>query len=117
MICPFCHDDIPDGALKCRSCQSTLPSGVGPIPNPRQHHSHRPIWASITSMVLGIVAWVEPVTGDVLTPEERAGFLVLSVLGIVFAGIALNNKHRGQGMAIAGLVLGILVLGFAIGAD
>ena len=65
-------------------------------------------------MVLGILAMP---ADEVLTSDEREGLIVLSILAIVFASVALGKHHRGRGMAIAGLVLGILVLLFAIGAD
>ncbi|MEX0985351.1 MAG: DUF4190 domain-containing protein [Actinomycetota bacterium] len=53
---------------------------------------------AVTALVLGLVGFLIP--------------LVLSVMAIVFGGIAINNSNAkgapGKGMAIAGLVLGIV---------
>ncbi len=52
---------------------------------------------SIASLVLGIVAFMGGPAG-----------LICGVLAIVFGAIALKRSFRGRGLAIAGLVLGIV---------
>lgn len=55
---------------------------------------------SITSLVTGITGLV-----FIWAPFFS---IVLSILAIVFGGIALKRKNPGRGMAIAGLVTGIV---------
>lgn len=54
---------------------------------------------SITALVLGIVGLVLSCTG--------IGFIA-GILAIIFGGISIYKKEGIKGMAIAGLVLGIL---------
>lgn len=54
---------------------------------------------SIASMVLGIVACVIPFAGIATAP-----------LAVIFAAIQLRRAAGGKGMAITGLVLGIIAL-------
>ncbi|MFH1505567.1 MAG: DUF4190 domain-containing protein [archaeon] len=59
---------------------------------------------SIVALVCGILFWI-PVVG-----------FVLAILGIIFGVLALNRiksqpaKYDGRGMALAGLILGIVGL-------
>lgn len=56
---------------------------------------------SIASMVLGIVGIILSCTG--------VG-IICGLLALIFGGIALNKKQGIKGMAIAGIVLGIITL-------
>jgi len=63
---------------------------------------------SIASMICGILSFFVPVVG-----------LVLAILAIVFGGIGLGRTNRnpdlkGRGMAITGLILGIIGMLFVI---
>lgn len=62
---------------------------------------------AITSLVLGILAIITS-----YLPILNNGSFLLALLGIVFAAIGLmginKGKHSGKGIAIAGLVLGIV---------
>lgn len=66
---------------------------------------------AITSLVLGIVG----IVGSCLT---GAIALVLGILAIIFGAIALKQiRDRGQsgrGLALAGLILGIVVAGWGL---
>lgn len=61
---------------------------------------------SITSLVTGI-------TGLVFIWAPLFGF-VLSVLAIIFGGIALKKQFPSKGMAIAGLITGIVGVAIVI---
>jgi hypothetical protein len=54
---------------------------------------------AITSMVLGICSLVIPYAG-----------IILGILAVVFGAVSRNKNESGRGMAIAGLVTGIVAL-------
>jgi hypothetical protein len=54
---------------------------------------------AVTSMVLGICSLVIPFVG-----------IITGVLAIVFGGVSRNHNEGGRGMAIAGIVCGIVAL-------
>ena len=54
---------------------------------------------AITAMVLGICSLVIPYAG-----------IVLGILAVVFASVSRNKNEAGRGMAVAGLVTGIVAL-------
>ena len=63
---------------------------------------------SIAAMVCGIVGLVSPGAG-----------IILSILAIIFGGVGMgrtrrNPELRGRGMAITGLVLGIVGVVFTV---
>lgn len=58
---------------------------------------------AIASMVLGIVALVLSCCVPYLP-------IVLALLAVILGGVSLANKMGGKGMAIAGLVCGIIGL-------
>lgn len=73
-------------------------------PNPPQH---KPIWASVTSFVLGIVnICLCCCTTYIFAP-----------LSLIFGIIALSKKWGGKGLAIAGVMLSTLSLIFVIATN
>ena len=111
MICPFCKEEIADGAIKCKHCSSLLyhadlnsVASGGALAQDRT----KPIWTSITSMVLGILILLTCINDELTSEDEIAGGFIIAVFVIVLASVSLAGKHRGNGMAIAGLVMGIL---------
>lgn len=65
-------------------------------------NSYGPIGFSIASMVLGIVALVFSCIPIIS--------LVCSVIAVALGGHSIKCGYRGKGMAIAGLVCGIIAL-------
>ena len=61
-------------------------------------------------MVLGILITLTYLAdeSEYFTSSELFVGLLISAGAIALAAIAINKKHRGKGMAIAGLVMGIL---------
>jgi predicted RNA-binding Zn-ribbon protein involved in translation (DUF1610 family) len=109
--CPECGEMIAASAGRCRFC--------GAVFDPRLLGSHRHFGKgqsyngfAVTSMVTGIVA----VPG--LCVYAWPGIL-LGIIAIVFGNVALkgmakSGNDQGRGMAVAGLVLGIVVSAVAV---
>ena len=115
MLCPFCKEEIAEDAIKCKHCKSMLapeqnipPAAAAVAVAVQAASASAPIWASITSLVLGILAAMTGLTTDWFDQETAVGMLMAGVLAIIFGGIALSKKYRGKGMAIAGMVTGII---------
>jgi hypothetical protein len=80
------------------------PNEQKPYPHssePQQYAPPRTNGKSIAAMVLGILSIVIPYLG-----------IIIGIIAIVFASISLKgikrNQEQGRGMAIAGLVCGIV---------
>lgn len=56
----------------------------------------------IASMILGILSILFTITGFFSA--------IMGLMAIIFAGISMKNGKEGKGMAIAGLVTGIIGL-------
>ncbi len=117
--CPNCNYSNQDFDTVCNNCGSPLnpvnepgtygmnPYGTGNPPMPVKTNG-----MAIASMVLGIVA----------VPLLCCWFIgvVPAVLAIIFGFLAKNNikssygAEKGDGMAIAGIVLGFVAIGFSL---
>jgi hypothetical protein len=107
MYCAKCGAQIVEGSSFCGKCGAPVTQPVTqpqPTASPAQPQSpaatRRTSGLAITSLVCGIVGL----------------FLhFLSILAIIFGGVALaqigkNPALKGRGMAVAGLVLGIITV-------
>jgi predicted RNA-binding Zn-ribbon protein involved in translation (DUF1610 family) len=109
--CPECGEMIVAGAAKCRFCGAAFdPRLRRAAGRPGKGQSYNGM--AVTSMVTGIVAYPG------LCVYAWPG-IILSIIAIIFGGIALSGMRRsgndeGKGMAIAGLVLGLVVIALAI---
>jgi hypothetical protein len=103
MYCSRCGAQNPDDGGFCRKCGAPLvPSPATPVD--LTVATRQTSGLAVASLVLGILGFM-------------TGFT--SVLAIIFGGIALSQMSKdtrleGKGMAIAGLVLGIVVLVFGL---
>ncbi|OGO07941.1 MAG: hypothetical protein A2Y92_04210 [Chloroflexi bacterium RBG_13_57_8] len=110
MFCAKCGAPLEEGAKFCPKCGTPVaatgapPAAVAPgataPPTAPPQAGVRTNGFAVTSLVLGIV-------GIFLN--------FLSILAIIFGGIALSQLNKtpgvkGKGLAIAGLVLGIIVV-------
>ncbi len=104
MYCPKCGQQNADENKFCLKCGAALINKptmeqAAPLPQ-RPLGTARNSGLAVASLVLGI-----------------AGFFInfLSILAIIFGAVAMgqtakNPELKGRGMAIAGLVLGIIVV-------
>jgi len=110
MFCPKCGAQIPDDSEFCSKCGAALKvtQQAGVQPQTPQASSQTVVSSpkktsgtAIASLVLGLVGIFFG--------------LITSILAIIFGGVAISqiNKSEGQigghGMAVAGLVLGIIM--------
>jgi hypothetical protein len=108
MYCPQCGEAIADGSRFCSKCGA--PTVIQHVPVQQVSipqyvtATSRTSGMAVASLVLGIISLL-------LNP--------LAILAIIFGGVALSQTSHnptlgGRGMAIAGLVLGIIVVVFWI---
>ena len=115
IYCTKCGTRSSDGDVFCRKCGlalnqetpiSTLMIAQIPVSPDTVTVQTEPMprtsGFAVTSLVLGIIAFIPP-------------FFLSSILAIIFGGIAMGKTGRdpnlaGRGMAITGLVLGIIVV-------
>jgi len=131
MFCPSCGAGQPDGATTCGACGSSMTgaaSGAGApssamVPAPNQQLASPPQYG------LAPMAPSVPLAPDAPgNPLATAGFIcgllglipfwvgfALCILAITLSAVGLAKAGtlagRGRGLAIAGLVLGIVFLG------
>jgi hypothetical protein len=115
MFCAKCGTQLEEGVKFCPKCGAPVappaevaPSGATPpattAPAATPQAVTRTSGFAIASLVLGIV-------GILINP--------LAILAIIFGGIGMSQTGKdpnlkGKGMAIAGLVLGIIMVAFWI---
>ena len=97
--CRECGEMILAGAARCRFCGAVFDSRLR---GSAMHGGQSYQGFAITSMVLGIVGVFTFCVG-----------ILFGIIAVIFGGVALNGMARsrnneGKGMAIAGLVLGII---------
>jgi uncharacterized membrane protein YvbJ len=100
MYCPKCGEQTPEGSNFCQKCGAALTTQPASLDQSLSVlETERTSGLAVASLVLGIVSF---------------GFNPLAVLAIIFGAVAMsqtrkNPNLRGRGMAVAGLVLGIVV--------
>lgn len=111
MICPHCHEEIRDGALKCRYCKKLL----GDVPSVRRH-----TWVcGLSSFLLGLIAAffagadlysMQHPEISCTTPSEGhmlmfAVFFPSALISVILGVIAVKNRYRLRWVGIFGLLL------------
>jgi hypothetical protein len=116
MVCPFCKEQIADGAIKCKHCSSML-DGSEQVTSGKK----KPIWASVTSLVMSLITLVFYYSGlstedyyTVVDEDLIIGAFFLSIITVVFAIIGFARGHRLKGMSIAGIIIGAIVFFAAV---
>lgn len=115
MKCPYCMEDIQDGAIRCKHCKTELVHTVPAhrySPNIQQPFVAAPEvptpWFQIITMITGVVLIVLILITDPWDKDAILGGFSLCSIQISMGIGAINVSCYGRGMAISGLVLGIL---------
>jgi hypothetical protein len=101
MYCTNCGAQNPDGSSFCQKCGAALGTAAAPTPVIQPVAiARKTSGMAVASLVLGILGFMTGIT---------------AVLAIIFGAVALGQIAKdpgldGKGMAIAGLVMGIVVV-------
>ena len=104
--CPLCGETISHRAVRCRYCGEEINGGGGGQYYPQQQQ--KTCGLAIASMVLGIIGLVTFCIWVITIPCS----LLAVILGAVAMRKIKSHNLQGQGMAIAGLVCGIIAMVF-----
>jgi len=104
MFCSQCGEKIPDDSKFCSKCGAAL--GVAEVPASapapaRAATGERTSGMAIAALIMGILGLI--------------AFGPLAILAIIFGAIGIGQANKdpnvkGKGMAVAGLVLGIIAV-------
>lgn len=108
MVCPFCREEIQEGAIKCKHCSSVLVS----IGTEGKEVKERASTKSILSMVFGLIVLVLVISiSDPQWDHDTAvGIFMLSLPSVVLGGICLAQNEKGRAFAITGIALGTIAI-------
>lgn len=98
--CPMCGEPVAAAALRCRFCGETLDDTL----SPRSRRYTPTAGSSVASLVLGIIGLMTFCVWFITLPCSALA-VGLGITGIL---ASRSGRYQGEGMAIAGLVLGIL---------
>ena len=107
MYCKKCGATVPEGGSFCQKCGAAVDQSTAESPPPQAQPQPGPTVEATTTSGFAIAALVCGI----------AGFLInfIAVLAVIFGAIGMsqvskNPNLKGKGMAIAGLVMGIIVV-------
>jgi len=106
MYCSKCGTQSSEGDVFCRKCGQPI-SGAVPTSAPKATQTPAP------PVTIAIQGAPEQRTSGLAIASLVLGILGISILAIIFGGIAISQTGKnpnlsGRGMAIAGFILGIV---------
>lgn len=114
-FCRGCGHQIHETAESCPQCGAVNASLT--TRKATSADQEGTLWLPIPSLVCGLIVVVALFDPDDWEMDQVIGGIVFAVTAIVLGGISLAKQKRGLGMAIAGLILGILGLLGALGSQ
>ncbi len=115
MLCPYCKEEILDGAIKCKHCKSMLVSM-----DAERREAKEPISIySILSLIFGIMVCLlalSDAAGNIWNKDSVSGAIFLSIPSIALGVIGVSKDERKKGLGIAGIFLGGFMVLIALGS-
>ena len=112
--CKACGKTVHETAISCPHCGAVEQSAK---PAVLTTHGNGPIWISVTGLVFGVFPSISMLAPEAWTREQAMGEAIFAIAALVFGSISLAKHHRGRGMAVAALVLGVIGLLFVVGSQ
>lgn len=109
IFCTGCGKELHETAPMCPHCGK--PQKASAAAHPTQADAKvGPLWAAITSLVLGVLCVLAQISDAGTDSDTTAGCALFAIVGLVLGIISLNISKRGKGMAIAGIVMAVVGL-------
>ncbi|MFT4178754.1 MAG: DUF4190 domain-containing protein [Thermomonas sp.] len=111
VFCAGCGKPLHDTAPMCPQCGKPQGQVVSMQPaNPIT--SAEPLWAAISSLVLGVLCVLALLDDSDWDDSVFVGLVMFSITGLVLGVVSLNISSRGKEMAVAGIALSAIGLLF-----
>ena len=114
-FCRGCGHQIHETAESCPQCGAANASLA--TRKAASADQEGTLWLPIPSLFCGLIVVLALFDPEDWETDQVIGGIGLAVTAIVLGGISLAKQKRGLGIAIAGLILGILGLLGALGSQ